>query len=83
MDLLCDGIADFELVSEPAIRGAVARLFVDERIVMEGACGTGVAAALAAGDDLAGETVVIPISGRNIDREKFAAILAEYDGAGN
>jgi len=83
MDLLCDGLADFELVSESAIRGAVARLFVDERIVMEGACGTGVAAALAAGDDLAGETVVIPISGRNIDREKFAAILAEYDGAGN
>jgi len=79
MELLREELADFELVSEGAIRDAVARLFVGDRIVMEGACGTGVAAALAAGDALAGETVVIPVSGRNIDRAKFDAILADYD----
>lgn len=81
MGLLQDGLADFTLVSEDAIHDAVARLFTEERIVMEGACGTGVAAALRAGDDIAGETVVIPISGRNIDHEKLDAILDAYDGA--
>ena len=76
MGILRDGLADFSLVSEDAIHDAVARLFAEERIVMEGACGTGVAAALRA-DDIAGETVVIPVSGRNIDRAKLDAILAD------
>jgi len=76
MGILRDGLADFSLVSEGAIHDAVARLFTEERIVMEGACGTGVAAALRA-DDIAGETVVIPVSGRNIDRAKLDAILAD------
>ena len=80
MDILRDGLADFTLVSEDAIGDAVARLFTEERIVMEGACGTGVAAALAA-EDIAGETVVVPVSGRNIDRAKLEAVLDEYDGS--
>jgi threonine dehydratase len=79
--ILRDGLADFRLVSEDAIRDAVARLFVDDRIVMEGACATGVAAALQMGETLAGETVVIPVSGRNIDREKLDEILAASDYA--
>ncbi|MDS0258211.1 threonine/serine dehydratase [Haloarcula sp. S1CR25-12] len=80
MGVLRDGLADLQLVSEDAIHESVARLFVEERIVMEGACGTSVAAALRAGDDIAGETVVIPVSGRNIDRAKLDAALADYDG---
>jgi len=80
MGILRDGLADFTLVSEDAIGDAVARMFDTERIVMEGACGTAVAAALQA-DDIAGETVVLPVSGRNIDREKLDAVLAEYDAA--
>jgi len=74
MGILRDGLAAFQLVSEDAIHDAVARLFTEERIVMEGACGTGVAAALEA-DDIAGETVVVPVSGRNIDHGKLDAIL--------
>jgi threonine dehydratase len=80
MGLLRDGLGDFELVSEDAIGDAVARLFTEERIVMEGACGTAVAAALGT-DDIAGETVVVPVSGRNIDRAKLDAILAEHADA--
>lgn len=79
MGILADGLADFQLVSEAAISDAVARMFREDRIVMEGACGTAVAAALAAGDALAGETVVIPVSGRNIDAAKLDRILAESD----
>ena len=76
-EILQAGLADFRLVSEDAIADAVARLFETDRIVMEGACATAVAAALQAGDELRGETVVLPISGRNIDRTKFDRLLAE------
>jgi threonine dehydratase len=77
--ILREGLADFRLVSDDAIADAVARLFATDRIVMEGACATAVAAALQAGDELRGETVVLPVSGRNIDREKFARLLAESE----
>ncbi|EMA12353.1 threonine ammonia-lyase [Haloarcula marismortui] len=78
-EILQAGLADFRLVSEDAITDAVARLFETDRIVMEGACATAVAAAIQAGDELRGETVVLPISGRNIDREKFDRLLAESE----
>ncbi|WP_336339387.1 threonine ammonia-lyase [Haloarcula brevis] len=78
-EILQAGLADFRLVSEDAIADAVARLFATDRIVMEGACATAVAAALRAGDELRGETVVLPVSGRNIDRDKFARLLAESE----
>jgi len=77
--ILQERLADFRLVSEDAIADAVARLFETDRIVMEGACATAVAAALQAGDELRGETVVLPISGRNIDRKKFDRLLADYE----
>ncbi|EMA10292.1 L-threonine ammonia-lyase [Haloarcula vallismortis] len=78
-EILQAGLSDFRLVSEDAIADAVARLFETDRIVMEGACATAVAAALQAGEELRGETVVLPISGRNIDREKFDRLLAESE----
>ncbi|MGB9953100.1 threonine ammonia-lyase [Haloarcula marismortui] len=77
--ILQAGLADFQLVSEDEIADAVARLFETDRIVMEGACATAVAAAIQAGDELRGETVVLPISGRNIGREKFDRLLAESE----
>ncbi|MFC7028327.1 threonine/serine dehydratase [Halomicroarcula sp. GCM10025324] len=79
VEVLRDRLTDFRLVSESAIRDGVRDLFLDERIVMEGACATGVAAARQAGDDIAGETVVIPVSGRNISHEKLVDLLT--DGA--
>jgi threonine dehydratase len=75
LEVLRERLDDFRLVSESAIREGVRDLFVDEHIVIEGACATGVAAARQAGDELAGETVVIPVSGRNIAAEKLAALL--------
>jgi len=78
-EILQAGLADFRLVSEDAITDAVARLFETDRIVMEGACATAVAAAIEAGDELRGETVVLPVSGRNIDREKFDRLLTESE----
>ena len=75
-------VEDCPEVDDDAIREAVARLYVDEHVVMEGACGTAVAAALEAGDRLAGKTVVLPVSGRNIDATSHREILRENDYAG-
>ena len=80
--VLREHLADFRLVDDDAIRDAVARLYVDEHVVMEGACGTAVAAALEAGDRLAGKTVVLPVSGRNVDAGSHQEILRESDYAG-
>jgi len=75
-------VEDCPEVDDDAIREAVARLYVDEHVVMEGACGTAVAAALEAGGRLAGKTVVLPVSGRNIDATSHREILRENDYAG-
>ncbi len=79
--ILRDRLADFRLVSDDAIRDAVARMYVDEHIVMEGACGTAVAAAIEAGQALSGKTVVIPVSGRNVDSASHQEMLRESDYA--
>jgi threonine dehydratase len=78
MGMLRESLADFRLVEEADIDAGVGRMFAEERIVMEGACATSVAAALDAGDEIAGETVVIPVSGRNIDLDKLTALCAAY-----
>jgi threonine dehydratase len=80
--VLREHLADFRLVTDDAIRNAVARMYCDERIVMEGACGSAVAAALDIGTELAGKTVVIPTTGRNIDRASHEAIVRASDYAG-
>jgi len=77
MDVLREDLADLRLVSEADIDAGVGRMFAEERIVMEGACATAVAAALDA--DVAGETVVIPVSGRNIDPARLDAAREAYD----
>ncbi|WP_324757729.1 threonine ammonia-lyase [Haloarcula sp. GH36] len=82
MEVLRDDLADFRLVSEDAIKDGVARVFCEDRIVLEGACATAVAAAFQMREELAGQTVVIPVSGRNIEQSKLERILAESDYPG-
>jgi threonine dehydratase len=79
--VLRDRLADFRLVSDDAIREAVARMYCDDHVVMEGACGSAVAAALDAGEALAGETVVLPVTGRNVDPATHDEILRTSDYA--
>jgi threonine dehydratase len=75
--LLRDRLDDFQLVSEDAIRKGVGDLYKSERIPMEGACAASLAAMRQRADELAGATVVFPISGRNIELEKLETIVAE------
>jgi threonine dehydratase len=79
MAVLRTELDDFRLVSEADIGNEVARLFCEDRIVMEGACATAVAAAFQLRDEIAGKTVVLPISGRNIEQSKLDRILAASD----
>lgn len=79
-EVLRSHLEEFTLVTDDQIGDAVARLYEDERILIEGAPGAAIAAALAAGDELAGQTVVLPITGRNVAPEQLDEILA--DGVG-
>ena len=75
--VLREGLADFRLVSDDAIKQGVRDLFHDERIVMEGACATSLAAMEQMADEITGSTVVVPVSGRNIASETFEELVIE------
>ena len=76
-EVLRERLDDFRLVEESALREGVRDLFVDERIIMEGACAASLAAMRQLDDDLTDQTVVFPVSGRNIGTETLQTILRE------
>ncbi|MFT4964363.1 MAG: threonine dehydratase [Halobacteriales archaeon] len=76
-ELLRNRLDDFRLVSEASLRQGIRDMYTAERIPMEGACAASLAAMRQFADELEGETVVFPISGRNIAPDKLEAILDE------
>ena len=77
--ILRERLDDFRLVSEHALRRGVHDLFTDEQIVMEGACAASLATMRQLRDELADQTIVFPISGRNIETETLRTILDEIE----
>lgn len=75
-DVLRKHLSDFVLVSDDDLEAAIADLLADEHILGEGAGVAGIAGARALGSELAGKTVVIPITGRNLSVEKLVDILS-------
>ncbi|MEF8838505.1 MAG: pyridoxal-phosphate dependent enzyme, partial [Haloarculaceae archaeon] len=73
--VLRDRLADFRLVTDDELRDAMAWLLREDGILCEGASAAPVAAALAAGEEFAGQTVVIPVSGRNLSLSKLRSVL--------
>jgi threonine dehydratase len=73
--LLRDRLDDFRLVTDEALRAGMRELFLEDGVVAEGACASSLAAMYDVREELRGKTVVFPISGRNVDPEKFRAIL--------
>ena len=69
---------EFVRVSDDQIEAAIYRLLDEDAILAEGAGASGVAAALDLGEELAGKTVVVTISGRNLATEKLRGILADH-----
>ena len=79
MDVLRDRLDEFELVSEQAIVHGVHDLFTEERIPAEGASATSLAAMRQRQDELQGQTIVFPISGRNISPDTLQTLLGGDD----
>lgn len=77
MRVLQEQLDRFQLVDDDAIRRGIRDLFVNETIVMEGACATSLAAMRQSAEEIRDSTVVVPVSGRNIDPETLDAILNE------
>ena len=73
------GAARVVTVSEDEIRAAMRHYFTDTHNVAEGAGAAPLAAALKERARNAGRRVALVLSGGNIDRATFAAILAEPD----
>lgn len=77
MEILRDKLHDVVLVSDDNIWNAIYRLLIEDRILAEGAGATGVAVALKLKDKLAGKTIAIPITGRNLAFEKLRRLFEE------
>jgi threonine dehydratase len=76
--VLADRLDDFLLVGDEDLRAGVARMVRDEHLVIEGASAAALAGAFQRADDLAGRTVVLQVSGRNLDTAKLRAVLDEH-----
>ena len=72
---LRENLADFRLVEEDAIDQAIEWLLREEHVLAEGASAAPVAALLEADEAVAGETVVLPLSGRNLSVDRLRAVL--------
>jgi threonine dehydratase len=73
------GAARIVTVTEAEIRRAMRILFADTHNLAEGAGAAALAAALQERRRLAGKKIAVILSGGNIDRDLFAAVLAEED----
>ncbi len=74
-DILRERLDDFLLVEDAALRSSIYEMLTEEHILIEGASASGIAGALSMREDLAGNSVVIPISGRNISVDKLLDII--------
>ncbi|WP_224449892.1 threonine ammonia-lyase [Haloprofundus salilacus] len=70
-EILSEKLTDMLTVSDEAIWRAVRTMVEREHILLEGAGAASVAGALALADEIAGKTVVLQLSGRNISKEKL------------
>jgi threonine dehydratase len=79
LKIMRERIETMYTVSESAIIETVAALFAEERILMEGASAPPISVLSDLREEVAGETVVVPVTGRNLPPAKVAAILRETE----
>lgn len=75
LQVLREHLTDMVLVDDDEIADAVYRLLTGDSVLAEGAGAAATAAALQLGDDLAGKTVVLVVSGGNLSRDRLEAVL--------
>jgi len=74
-------VDDIVLVDEERIREAMAHAWWQERLVLEGAAATPVAALLQERRALAGRSVALLLTGRSVDADRFVEIAREHRDA--
>jgi threonine dehydratase len=79
LDMILRGADRVVRVSEAEIRAAMRAYFMDTHNVAEGAGAAPLAALVQERERMAGRSVGLVLSGGNVDREVFAAVLAERD----
>ncbi|HWP38416.1 MAG TPA: threonine dehydratase [Gemmatimonadales bacterium] len=75
--VILKGVERVVTVSEDEIRAAMRHYFTDTHNVAEGAGAAPLAALLQEQERMAGKTVGLVLSGGNVDRDVFAAVLAD------
>jgi threonine dehydratase len=76
IQVMRDELDEMYTVSEEGIVETVAAMFREERILMEGACAPPFAILEDLREEIAGRTIAIPVTGRNLPAEKFERVLA-------
>lgn len=74
--ILRERLAEMWLVDDDALRDAMRRAIEEEHLLVEGAAAAPIAALLERPDAFAGQTVVLPISGRNVAMDTLQEGLA-------
>lgn len=77
LEIMQEHLSEMVLVEDDDLRAAIRRLLADDSVLVEGAAASSVAAALQLGDELAGKTVVLPISGSNLSMAKLREIVTD------
>jgi len=81
LEIMREGVESMQTVRERDIIETVAELFAEERILMEGACAPPISVLDDLQDEVAGDTVIIPITGRNLPPSKVEQVLKETEFA--
>jgi threonine dehydratase len=76
LDILARGLARVVTVTDTQIEQAMRMLFETTHQVAEGAGAAALAAVVAEGERLAGQRVAVVLTGGNIDRPRYASIIA-------
>ncbi len=69
-------VSRIEVVDEGALRRALRDVVLQEHVIVEGAAAVGVAALLSGGLDFARRSVVVILTGANIDRERLVDAIS-------
>lgn len=74
-EILQNRLDNFFILQDAAIRRSLQKMLTEAHVLMEGACATSVAAAFQHSERLAGKTVVIPVTGRNLPVDKLQTLV--------
>lgn len=79
MELVRRYVDDHILVDEEDIESGMRYLFTNHGLIAEGAASVGVAALLAGKVDVKGRNVVMPLTGRNVDKPTYLSVIQKGD----